>query len=391
MGGTGSREASRGRATVAAVAAALALALLGGLASGEDGPKRGAEAAPAQADIDAAVKRGADFLARGRGGKARGTARQGELVALTLLHAGLAPEDPAIAKTIDLAASEPMLATYRIALAAMLLEAADRQKYQQRIADLAQTLCDMQCPNGQWSYGEREGGEDDPAPERGGDAREPAAKPGRTEARRHIRLAFHGPKGPPRGDNSNTQFALLGLRAAEDALVEVPQETWALSKRWFMGDVHADGGFGYGAGGGAAGGGHGTGPSYGSMTAVGVGSLAIVDNYLKLDVRQEPPFARASEWLAKKLTFEENPGDPRADAGNPSRHYYWIYAVERAGVLAKTEKFGAHAWYAEGARYLLAHQDADGGWDGNTLDTCFAILFLKRATAPLRPRVYTPG
>ena len=54
---------------------------------------------------------------------------------------------------------------------------------------------------------------------------------------------------------------------------------------------------------------------------------------------------------------------------------------------------GTHEWYPEGAKALLASQKVDGSWgvgtvgenkvDRGTVDTCFAILFLKRATRPL--------
>jgi hypothetical protein len=54
---------------------------------------------------------------------------------------------------------------------------------------------------------------------------------------------------------------------------------------------------------------------------------------------------------------------------------------------------GAHEWYPEGAEFLLAKQRAGGTWSGDSLmsllpdagpDTCFAILFLRRATKPVR-------
>ena len=71
--------------------------------------------------------------------------------------------------------------------------------------------------------------------------------------------------------------------------------------------------------------------------------------------------------------------------------YYWLYALERAAMITGTETFGAHAWYAEGAKYILETQKPDGSWltpskvieTGAAADTCFAILFLRRATAPL--------
>jgi hypothetical protein len=43
----------------------------------------------------------------------------------------------------------------------------------------------------------------------------------------------------------------------------------------------------------------------------------------------------------------------------------------------------------EGAVQLLARQKTDGSWDESggtrTTETCFALLFLRRATAPLTP------
>jgi hypothetical protein len=77
--------------------------------------------------------------------------------------------------------------------------------------------------------------------------------------------------------------------------------------------------------------------------------------------------------------------------------FYWLYAVERSGMLYGTENFGKHEWYIEGADWLLANQKPDGSWhnpDGHSGkvtnfpgaigDTGFAILFLRRATRPLK-------
>ena len=61
-------------------------------------------------------------------------------------------------------------------------------------------------------------------------------------------------------------------------------------------------------------------------------------------------------------------------------------ALERAGMLFGCETFDGRNWYQEGAKLLLAKQHADGSWgdrknkDEYTWDTCFAILFLKKAT-----------
>jgi hypothetical protein len=75
-------------------------------------------------------------------------------------------------------------------------------------------------------------------------------------------------------------------------------------------------------------------------------------------------------------------------------HYYFLYGLERVGVLAGTEFLGEHEWYPVGARYLLREQKGDGSWasvksppnghPADYMDTCYAILFLRRATLPLQ-------
>ena len=88
-------------------------------------------------------------------------------------------------------------------------------------------------------------------------------------------------------------------------------------------------------------------------------------------------------WLAKNFIPTDNPGRPKWF------HYYFLYGVERAGMLYDTTFMGAHDWYLEGANHLLDHQNADGSWgtadhlDNTTWGTCFAILFLKQATRRL--------
>ncbi len=47
------------------------------------------------------------------------------------------------------------------------------------------------------------------------------------------------------GDNSNTQYALLGLNAASEAGIPVRPEVWALSRAYFEVFQNRDGGWGY--------------------------------------------------------------------------------------------------------------------------------------------------
>jgi hypothetical protein len=86
-------------------------------------------------------------------------------------------------------------------------------------------------------------------------------------------------------------------------------------------------------------------------------------------------------WLAHNFSESSNP--------NSAQHYYYyLYGLERAGVLTCCEMFGEHDWYGKGANAILGRQNADGSWptdgfSGATANTCFCILFLKRATTPL--------
>jgi hypothetical protein len=72
-------------------------------------------------------------------------------------------------------------------------------------------------------------------------------------------------------------------------------------------------------------------------------------------------------------------------------HYYYLYGLERAGMLFGAETMGQHKWYPTGAHFLLKEQRDDGSWSSGKAptrqaawDTCWAILFLRRATRPLK-------
>jgi hypothetical protein len=217
--------------------------------------------------------------------------------------------------------------------------------------------------------------------------------------------------GPETGDNSNSQYALLGLRACHDAGITLPKEVAARARAWWRDSIHdedekgKDGKPAVATGPNAVPGGpagwcyggktHGH-KAYGSMTAGAVGSLAICGYILgEKNPRREIAVLRGLEWLGREFTVAGNPG--------PSEHIpeigwmqgYFLYALERAGMLCGVETVGTHRWYAEGANALLAAQRPEGAWlspvphgdrsrELNTVwDTCFAILFLKRATRPL--------
>ena len=69
------------------------------------------------------------------------------------------------------------------------------------------------------------------------------------------------------GDNSNTQYALLGLNAASEVGVPVKPEVWALARSYWERCQHNDGGWGYHAATRM--------PATASMTCAGISSLVI--------------------------------------------------------------------------------------------------------------------
>jgi len=87
------------------------------------------------------------------------------------------------------------------------------------------------------------------------------------------------------------------------------------------------------------------------------------------------------------------PGGPGGGAGQPAGassmmfQYYWLYSVERVGMLLGRRHIGGHDWYKEGATYLLKTQAANGSWSmshcGTTGGTGLALLFLIRGRHPV--------
>jgi hypothetical protein len=130
----------------------------------------------------------------------------------------------------------------------------------------------------------------------------------------------------------------------------------------------------------------------GSMTAAGTVSLILCKAVLKRNVRYRKTLAARTDrgifdglaWLDHHWTVDQNPG-----IGH-NRVYYYLYGLERVGVLGSVEFIGKHHWYAEGAGVLVNAQEADGHWNTHTeveptdiIDTCYALLFLKKATIPV--------
>jgi hypothetical protein len=129
----------------------------------------------------------------------------------------------------------------------------------------------------------------------------------------------------------------------------------------------------------------------GSMTTSGVIALVVCKSVLEGTSQYSSEFAAKVDkgirdgcaWLARKFTVSTN---PTGSGEHYIHHYYYLYGIERTGELTLALNFGNHDWYKEGAELLIAEQQEDGKWHsssgtgGPVIDTCFALLFLKRAT-----------
>jgi hypothetical protein len=382
---------------------ALLLLAAGSRSPAQDPKKQepGAHPGVDQKRVNRAIRLGIEFLRTAESPGHNSSESADELILLTYVHAG-SEATPRFKDLFEKMLQAPLKATYNVALQAMVLEELDRVKYQGRIHQCAQFLVDNQCPNGQWSYGTPTTYPDAVPVPRGevptGTPRKQAgpargvrnfdeAEPGvRQKPRVQVHLAVKKNRdGPASGDNSNSQYAALGIRACHDAGIVFPQDVIGKARQWWVDSQEkseklgvATGGEGVPRGWGYKDGAEGKG--YGSMTAGASGAVCIYDFILGIEFRKERAAIDGLAWLAKNWTVEDNPGRPKWF------HYYYLYGVERAGMLYDTTRIGPHDWYLEGANHLLDHQNPDGSWgtaeklDNTTWGTCFAILFLKQAT-----------
>lgn len=267
------------------------------------------------------------------------------LAVLALRSAGVPSDDPVIVRASEAIRRTPNQYTYAVSLKAQALAASDPEKYHAEIVQAAAWLCHAQLDrSGLWTY----------------------------------QLS------PAGGDHSNSQFALLGLHEAARAGARVPEAVWQRAETSWLRSQRADGGWTYVETFGA---------STGSMTSAGVASLYIVGSDLMRGHEHGYANGRAPncgrytnnkavaaglDWLAEHFDPERNP--PQGQ-----HYYYYLYAVERVGMLSGLKYFGKHDWYRLGAAALAKRQRGDGSWGdiNNTVETSFALLFLAKGRPPL--------
>jgi hypothetical protein len=206
-------------------------------------------------------------------------------------------------------------------------------------------------------------------------------------------------------DSSNTQYAVLGLRAAARMGIPVKVQTWEGVVRYFgqvrernapratvslvregtvqptEHRVRAAAGFRYKTA---------RPHAWASMTCAGIASLAIAREQLQHRKKLSPKLAThighlilgGWAWLDRHWAMDRHALHPRG-----TWYHYYLYSLERAAILDAVKRVGGKDWYREGAAQLLARQKKSGSWDDKEKEqitkTCFALLFLKRATAPI--------
>ncbi|MCY2966124.1 MAG: DUF4159 domain-containing protein, partial [Planctomycetota bacterium] len=290
------------------------------------------------------------------------------LALMALINTGMTAQDPEIQRGLEWLRAHNSGLTYEVSLKIQAMAAAkDGRTDVGRVAGLVRLLESGQLQNGSWSYGANERG------------------------------VFN-----VLGDRSNAQFAVLGLREAQEMGVPVSVEVWRKARDHFVNAQHGDGGWDY-SGPGRNGG------STGSMTVAGIATVVITDAMLKAEANQlnrdgtpkccEPQsdqkiLDNAYRWMGNNFTVRFNPGPGRAAANG--WWLYYLYGLERAGRFSgkrfftnsRGEQFD---WYRAGAEYLLMQQNrVNGSWKGGEqgevdeiVGTSLGLIFLSKGLAPV--------
>ena len=276
------------------------------------------------------------------------------LAMLSLLNCGVPPEDEMMKRGLEYLRGIPPAQTYTVGLQTMVYCLARQPQDRDRIQRNVDWLKSAKLKDG-WSYGER---------------------------------AFGS------ADNSNTQYALLGLHEAFVAGANVDRKILEEVRSYFIKtQVPNDGGWTY----------RGGGLTTMTMTTAGLSNLLITGADLEVGrqklrddgvaelcgiYEENKAVADALRWVGNnfpaKLTVERT----RAAFQHP---YYGLYGIERVGRLTGNRFIGGHDWYRLGCEFFIETQKADGRWDGEgrgfdhwpVVATSFSLLFLSKGRTPV--------
>ncbi len=282
------------------------------------------------------------------------------LALLALLNAGVKPDDPIIERGLKYLRNIGPRDTYVVGLQTMVFAAAGKDVDAPLIHRNVQWLIDARVMDGKDLYG--------------------------------WTYNMGAPLGRGMSDNSNTQYALLGLHDGHRAGAPVPKDVWKSIEAYYIKSQFEDGGWGYL-------------PSFNqirrmppilTMTVAGMCGLLIAGMELNEDreidlhdgtfkncgvYQENKPLTKALTWIAGHFQIER---------GREGNVFYNIYGLERAGRLTGLRFLGDHDWYREGCEYLVDAQREDGSWHQPSgfdtwpvISTSFALLFLSKGRTPI--------
>ena len=313
------------------------------------------------------------------------------LAALTLLECDVPREDPAVQKAARFVRQNALTQTrtYEISLAILFLDRLGQVKDGPLIRSLALRLAAGQSAQGGWRY---------TCP-----LLKPAQeekvlqilrnwKPEESPKKSTLQPKGKDAKGMPRdnADNSNTQFAILALWTARKHNLPLDFIFAQIEKRFRS--TQLDNGWDYTIR---------KRSPYGSMTCVGLLGLAVGRGSGPEDAKtaglaekSKPVDEGIASGLRALGRYMEDPYDLRGDGlgakdftlgPKGSLNLYFLWSVERVGVLLNLKTIGGKDWYRWGVDLLLPAQKDDGSWIGRgngispVIDTSMALLFLKRS------------
>jgi len=188
-------------------------------------------------------------------------------------------------------------------------------------------------------------------------------------------------------DNSNSQYAILGLYEAERAGAIIRPETWQAAKAYWENCQKPDGSWYYR---------HlGTPEGTLTMTSAGVASLIMINGALG----GQSAIVRDGEILCCQP--DENPVENHINKGlnwltknfttwPGTWNYYYLYGIERVGRLSAHRFLGQHDWFREGTSTLLQKKGnmsnywkAEGNESYDHVSTAFSLLFLAKGRRPV--------
>ena len=422
----------------------------------------GLTAEPDKQKIQAAIQKGADYLIQVY---KPGTAFPGytyalgyaSLAGMALLESGVDPKNPSLQNIIQLVRGcLQATSTYHVSLCIMFLDRLGDPFDRPFIQFLGARLLSGQKESGGWSY--QNGTALSPVDEmrlraafKTGKSRpdevttarpkktkprddlkdpgDPKKEPSRKEDSNSGGVSLHpevgriinqmqAPSSQPansiavlQADNSNTQFAILGLWCARRHGVPIEKAMLLVDKR-FRKTQSGTGVWTYGAPNAAS--------NAQSMTCAGligmavsygaaeIASKKVADPEVPKETRAnlaedssvQSGFRALGGFLnqAKKLTDAQvRNGALNPAVGDLGRNLYFLWSLERVGVIFGKTTIGDVDWYSWGADQLVKTQTPEGSWKSNfagsalELNASLGLLFLNRANVAKDLTAYLRG